>query len=326
MGKDISKRTIDNVTQVLTFKSLNYFDRLSKNLNYTQTAQLLGITQPALTQQIKKIEHIIGVPLFIKSGKHLQLTDAGRTLLKAVHEASFTLESAINDIQETNIPASGIIRLGILSSIEDSVLDDFIIQYTDVYPDVSIELRKMNRRDIWYDLENNIIDLAVMYLPDSVIKDWKAYESKNIFDEHVQILYDNPAWKGKSKVDLKDLLDHDWVSSSRGYYMSEVFNERYKQLSLERPNVIARFCDSDQLLRFAQRKPVYIALPESYVYANQSKIKIDHAKLDSVSFNLAFVYKSEKKKIPRFSEFFKEWDKFVVDDSYGNRLKKSIPV
>lgn len=55
MGKDISKRTIDNVTQVLTFKSLNYFDRLSKNLNYTQTAQLLGITQPALTQQIKKL-------------------------------------------------------------------------------------------------------------------------------------------------------------------------------------------------------------------------------------------------------------------------------
>lgn len=246
--------------------------------------------------------------------------------MKAVHEASFTLESAINDIQETNIPASGIIRLGILSSIEDSVLDDFIIQYTDIYPDVSIELRKMNRRDIWYDLENNIIDLAVMYLPDSVIKDWKAYESKNIFDEHVQILYDNPVWKGKSKVDLKDLLDHDWVLSSRGYYMSEVFNERYKQLSLERPNVIARFCDSDQLLRFAQRKPVYIALPESYVFANQSKIKIDHAKLDSVSFNLAFVYRSEKKKIPRFSEFFKEWDKFVVDDSYGNRLKKSIPV
>ncbi|WP_207233230.1 helix-turn-helix domain-containing protein [Holzapfeliella floricola] len=54
---------------VLSAKSLKYFLQLIDSMSYTQASQILGITQPALTQQIKKIERAVGAPLFGQIGK-----------------------------------------------------------------------------------------------------------------------------------------------------------------------------------------------------------------------------------------------------------------
>lgn len=58
---------------ILSAKSLRYFLQLIETMNYTQAAQILGITQPALTQQVKKLERAIGAPLFGQMGKKLKL-------------------------------------------------------------------------------------------------------------------------------------------------------------------------------------------------------------------------------------------------------------
>ncbi len=49
---------------IFSSKTLTYFLQLAETMNYTQAAQILGITQPALTQQIKKLERTVGAPLF----------------------------------------------------------------------------------------------------------------------------------------------------------------------------------------------------------------------------------------------------------------------
>lgn len=56
---------------ILSAKSLRYFLQLIETMNYTQAAQILGITQPALTQQVKKLERAIGAPLFGQMGEEV---------------------------------------------------------------------------------------------------------------------------------------------------------------------------------------------------------------------------------------------------------------
>lgn len=56
-------------------KALDYFLQIVETRNYTKAATILGISQPALTQQIKKIEKKVGAPLFYSSGRKLYLTD-----------------------------------------------------------------------------------------------------------------------------------------------------------------------------------------------------------------------------------------------------------
>ena len=69
---------------IFSSKTLTYFLQLAETMSYTQAAQILGITQPALTQQIKKLERTVGAPLFYSIGKKLHLSDAGYTMLAMV--------------------------------------------------------------------------------------------------------------------------------------------------------------------------------------------------------------------------------------------------
>ncbi|MFK5279139.1 LysR family transcriptional regulator, partial [Lacticaseibacillus paracasei] len=159
--------------RIFSSKTLTYFLQLAETMNYTQAAQLLGITQPALTQQIKKLERTVGAPLFYSVGKKLHLSDAGQTMLKSTHEIYEILNQTTDEIQQTTSATVGKINIGLLSSIEDSAFIAFIAHYYQLNPEVEVTLRMMTRHEIWESLENNQIDLAIMNLPDETIKNWK---------------------------------------------------------------------------------------------------------------------------------------------------------
>lgn len=101
---------------ILSAKSLRYFLQLIETMNYTQAAQILGITQPALTQQVKKLERAIGAPLFGQMGKKLYLTEAGKEMEAAAIELLNTINGVISDIQEYTQSDKGNISIGILES------------------------------------------------------------------------------------------------------------------------------------------------------------------------------------------------------------------
>ncbi|MCT6903343.1 MAG: LysR family transcriptional regulator, partial [Lactobacillus sp.] len=103
---------------ILSTKSLHYFLQLIDTMNYTQAAQILGITQPALTQQIKKIEHAIGTPLFGQMGKKLYLTEAGKQLQTGAIQLLGTINSVVSDIQEFTQADKGNIAIGVLESVD----------------------------------------------------------------------------------------------------------------------------------------------------------------------------------------------------------------
>lgn len=147
-------------------------------MNYTQAAQILGITQPALTQQIKKLERTVGTALFYSVGKKLRLTDAGYIMLKTTHQIYDLLNDATDEIQQATSSTTGQINLGILASIETKVFEDFALDLYKDNPDLEVNFHMLTRKEIWESLENNRIDLAIMYLPDESIKNWKPYSSK----------------------------------------------------------------------------------------------------------------------------------------------------
>lgn len=86
-------------------------------MSYTQAAQILGITQPVLTQQIKKIERAVGAPLFGQMGKKLYLTDAGLKMEETAKALFSRVNNAVDSIQQYTKSDTGTISLEILSTI-----------------------------------------------------------------------------------------------------------------------------------------------------------------------------------------------------------------
>lgn len=121
-------------------------------------------------------------------------------MLRTTHEVYDILNAATDEIQQTTSATIGKIRIGLLSSIEDKVFTDFIINYFNKFPEVEIALMMLPRNEIWEKLENNKIDLAIMYLPDESIKNWKPYKSKKIMDEEILFLHHDENLDKKKKL------------------------------------------------------------------------------------------------------------------------------
>ncbi|WP_203632040.1 LysR family transcriptional regulator [Lacticaseibacillus suibinensis] len=306
---------------IFSSKTLSYFLQLAETMNYTQAAQLLGITQPALTQQIKKLERAVGAPLFYSVGKKLHLSDAGRTMLAATHDIYDTLNQATDEIQQASNANSGTIKIGLLASIEDSAFTGFISDYYLKNQDVEVVFLNMTRHEIWEHLENNQIDLAVMYLPDDTIKNWKPYESRKIVDEQLLFLHHSDKLANRKRVHFRDTVAQPWVTYPENYFLSHFLKEAYKNQLVDYPEVVAQFTTPYQITQFLNRTGVNTALPNSFYQAHQEQIHAHAVAFEpDVSFELAFVFRKGKDQIPRISQFLSAFDTYLSEEDYLSRV------
>ncbi|KRL39027.1 LysR family transcriptional regulator [Liquorilactobacillus uvarum] len=308
---------------IFSSKTLSYFLQLADTMSYTQAAQILGITQPALTQQIKKLERNVGAPLFYSVGKKLHLSDAGYTMLDATHQIYEALNRATDEIQQSTSATQGEISIGILASIEDRVFSNFAINYYKENHDVKIIFHMLTRKEIWERLEKNTIDLAVMYLPDDNIKNWKPYAAKKIITEDLLFLHHDEKLSKKRRIKLKDTLDNEWVTYPPLYYLNSIIRESYKNELVDKPTSAAHFATPAQIYRFALATGVYTTLPQSFVLAhnNKRKEKLWTALFEpEISFDLSFVFRKDKDQIPRIQHFLRSFENYLTEKDYISRL------
>lgn len=81
---------------------LDYFLSVAETLNISKSAEMLCISQPSLSQTIKKLEGEIGYPLFDRNGKHISLNKNGHIFLECVRQMKRLYENALEEIDETN--------------------------------------------------------------------------------------------------------------------------------------------------------------------------------------------------------------------------------
>ncbi|MFD1126189.1 LysR substrate-binding domain-containing protein [Lentilactobacillus raoultii] len=310
---------------IFSSKTLSYFLQLADTMNYTQAAQILGITQPALTQQIKKLERTVGTSLFYSVGKKLRLTDAGYIMLKTTHQIYDLLNDATDEIQQATSSTTGEINLGILASIETKVFEDFALELYQENPDLVVNFHMLTRKEIWESLENNKIDLAIMYLPDESIKNWKPYSSKKIISDDLLLIHHNKDLSKKKKVRLKDVNDRPWVMYPQDYYLNQTLREAFKNQMADFPTAAARYTMPEQILKFAINTGTNTALPKSYmVNINLKDLTSDDIFVSEfdpkIKFDLKFVYRKNKNEIPRIGRFLSKFDEFLNSKDYLSRL------
>ncbi len=132
----------------------------------TRAAQELYISQPAVSQAIKQLESQLGVALFNRTHKGMDLSaTGGKLIFKQVEAALNLLEQAENTLLELKTTASGTIRIGATDSIFAHLLADKIAQYNAEYPAVKLELISSTSPYILDRLHEGQCDVAFINLP-----------------------------------------------------------------------------------------------------------------------------------------------------------------
>ncbi|MDF4141935.1 LysR family transcriptional regulator [Lactobacillus kefiranofaciens] len=315
---------------ILSAKSLRYFLQLIDTMNYTQAAQILGITQPALTQQVKKLEHAIGAPLFGQMGKKLYLTEAGKEMESAAVELLNTINGVVSDIQEYTQADKGHISIGILNTLNTSIFYQFLHSFNKKYPDVTFTIDYFDRKELWRRLDTNLIDLAIMYLPDNTKKEETnlrhQYNHQDIRSDRLIILtHKNTVEAGKT-YPVSRFLNRKWVAYPDDCYLTPLMKEYFgKKNEL---NIPVKIASTKEMIQLAEGTDYDTFITQSY-YDSHSK-EIEDSNLTPVylqgerEFHISYVYRKGKLEIPRMQNLLKEWENFLAKHEDFSKLLEEV--
>ena len=132
----------------------------------TKAADELFISQPAVSQAVKQLEGQLGMPLFDRTHRGMELTEqGGKQIFPIVERALAELGDAENRLREINTTATGTIRISASDTIFNYLLIDKIAQYHEKYPDVKLNLINCITTETLELLKNNKCDIAFLNLP-----------------------------------------------------------------------------------------------------------------------------------------------------------------
>lgn len=158
-----------------------YVYEVYKERSFTKAAQNLYISQPSLSARIKKIEEIIGEPLFDRSTTPLQLTEVGKVYIEAAEEITQIEQRVENYINDLAGLKTGNLAVRASTLFAAYVVPSLITQFNQKFPDVHIQLIEGNTAELEEMLGSNALDFVIdNYHYDSILYNKELYCEENI--------------------------------------------------------------------------------------------------------------------------------------------------
>jgi DNA-binding transcriptional LysR family regulator len=209
-----------------TVRQLQIFDAAARALSFSRAAEVLHLTQPAVSMQIRQLEHFAGVPLFERTGRRLHLTDAGEALVHHARAVLRSLEEADDAFAAMKGLRGGRVRLAVVSTAK-YFAPQLIARFTQANPGVQVRLQVDNREAVVRTLVANDVDVALMGRPPGEL-DLVA----SPFAEHPHVVIappDHPL-AGRRRVDIDALAGEVFLVREMGSgtrtAMERFFQER----------------------------------------------------------------------------------------------------
>jgi LysR family transcriptional regulator, hydrogen peroxide-inducible genes activator len=149
----------------MELQQLRYFCAIADTGSFSRAAQKTHVSQPSLSQQIRKLEDELGTRLFDRLGRTVELTELGRAFLPRARAVLRDLEAARTDVMERKTSISGPISVGVIPTIAPYFLPPILATFSRKYPEVRVTVAEEITPVLLERLRAGTMDLAVVALP-----------------------------------------------------------------------------------------------------------------------------------------------------------------
>ncbi|HHU6751466.1 TPA: LysR substrate-binding domain-containing protein [Staphylococcus pseudintermedius] len=282
-------------------KQMEVFVKVVENKNFSTAAEQLYMSQPAVSQYIKKMEDFFDICLIQRKNKYIHLTEAGEVVY---HNSKKFLEQYSNMLQQIDVLKEGLtgeIKIGASYTFGEYLLPSMIAQLNETYPNLKINVSIDNSRKITQYVENSEIDIGIVeYL---YKKNCIEFE---LLCEDEMIIVVHPKHT-KSIFDELILEKSTWITREPGSGTRNACFHLHDKIGIN-PNII--YMNTTQTIKESIKEDIGIALLSSHVVKNE------------IEKNTLSIL--ETPYTPYNREFNIVWNKKYTNSNRINTIKKTL--
>lgn len=153
----------------LTLRQLQCFSAVARNLSFTRAAEALHLTQPAVSMQIRQLEHQTGIALTEQIGKKIYLTDAGEEVFRYARSILQQVDEMDDVLNKMKGLAGGQLRIAAISSA-NYFAPKLLGVFHQRFPDVGVSMDVTRQQSVLNQVADNEVDMAIMGQPPEEMK------------------------------------------------------------------------------------------------------------------------------------------------------------
>jgi LysR family transcriptional regulator, transcriptional activator of the cysJI operon len=285
----------------MQIESLKVFCDLAETESFTKAAQINGVTQSAVSQQISSMERLFKSLLIERSKKRFRLTREGQVFYdysKQIIQKYDALQSMVQEIKDI---ISGTIRVTTIYSIGLHDLPPYIKKYLKTYPTVNVCVEYRRANQVYEDVLSNVVDLGLVAYPvrDSRLEIVPLRKDPLVVICHPQ----HPLAKVKT-IKLKALAGQKFVCFEPGIPTRKALDKIFRDHGVQVQNVI-EFDNVETVKRAVEIDAGVSIVPSSTVKQEVAKQSLVAVQLGDGEYArpLAILYKKNKVLSPAMKQF-----------------------
>jgi len=267
------------------------FYEVALNLSFSKASQIIFISQPAISKHIKTLEAYYKIPLFVRNGNKISLTEGGEILFNRLKEAKrieSLLEFQLSTINK-KINAKGELNLGASTTVALYILPRILSKFHQRFPNLNISLLNRNTDTIIQALINNEIDIGIV---EGRKKNSALIYKPFLSDEVVAVCSKDSFIVSKKNIKVKDIIDFPIVLREQGSGTLDALKDSLKAngIKMSDLNVSVRLSGTEALKNFLKEDTCLGFLPRGAILKEIESGELHVVKIEGLKIFREFCF------------------------------------
>lgn len=243
----------------MLLRHLRYLLAVADQGGFTRAAEMLHVSQPTLSQQIRQLEESLGVSLFDRTSRTVKPTDAGEAYIECARRVLVELEAGKRALHDVKDLSRGTLRLAMTPTFMAYLVGPLVRDYLARYPNIHLEIFELSMDEIEAGLADDSLDIAIAF--DQVRS--TDIESIPAFTETLGLMvgWDHPLYEHQDALSAEEVARLEFALLTPDYITRTCIDEYFTQAQIT-PKVVIEVNSVNTLLEVVRHTAIATILPE----------------------------------------------------------------
>jgi len=285
----------------MELRQLRYLVALSEERHFTRAATREHIAQPALSQQIRRLEAEVGIPLVQRTTRRVALTDAGELLVARARRVLAEVDAAQAEMEALRGVQSGHVTVGAMHTMGPVDVSLVLAIFHERHPGVELTVREQSSEELAEMLRADEIDLAFLSVTERIESHGLGLQQL-VSEEIVAVLPSDHRLAKRRRIRMDELSDEEFISYREGSRLREVLVSAGRDAGYE-PHVTLESNESQRIRRLVARGLGVAILPRSDAVGPGAEIAAVSLISPGLTRDITLAWREGRRHAPAAAEF-----------------------